>query len=93
MATIACLNPAHTLLSLHIGMYLFIIGSTWECPSDYVGVVSASISEVTLSVWRSPTGEWPEAQALPHQEKLFFLGPRPSVVFKHDDSDPGGRVC
>lgn len=53
-------------------MYLFIIGSTWECPSGYRDV-SASIYEVTLSVWGSPVGGWPEAQALPHQEKLFFF--------------------
>lgn len=73
-------------------MYLFIIGSTWECPSGYVDV-SASISEVTLSVRGSPTGGWPEAQTLSHQEKLFFVGPRPSVVCRHDDSDPGGGGC
>lgn len=52
IATTACLNPAHTLLSIHVGVCLFIIGSVWKCLSGYVGTVSASTDEVTLSFWR-----------------------------------------
>lgn len=42
---------AHTLLSFHVGMCLFIIGFTREYPSGYVGAVCASVAKVTLSVW------------------------------------------
>ena len=73
MATTACLSPLRTGFSFHVGMCLFIIGSTRECPSGYVGVACASMAEVTPSVWMW-THRRAEAQDLSDQEKLC-LGP------------------
>lgn len=57
MATVACLNSAHTLPSFHAGMCLFIIGLAQGCSSGYVGAVSTCTAEATLTVW-TRTHRW-----------------------------------
>lgn len=88
------LNPACILPSLHVGVCLFIIGATCQCPSNYVGAISTSTSEVILSFEidspPTPIPKWWERHKLCLARKYSPSSSRPCFIYQHNNGDLWG---